>query len=465
MSEAKDRAGRDGARPPATTVEVFSGAWSGDRRLALTFPSSWDVQVIGRSPGPPIGPDAMRERLRTPIGSPGLATLARGCRSAVIIIDDISRPTPTAELLPLVLEELEGGGMPASRVRVVIAAGGHERASHEDNLKKVGVEVAARVAFEAHDPDGNLVYAGKSPVGIPLYINPTVMAADLKIGIGSINPHDWAGFSGGSKIIVPGVAGIRTARYLHDFVKGARRRGGDVANDFRRELDAISGALGLDFIVNVILDHGRRIVALFAGDRVLAHREGAEVAAARFAVPPVPADAQIVVANTHPFDANLLFVSWGLWPLTSAPPGATKVALIDGTQGVGTHRLKPLDHSPLERAWMRLLTVRPRHLWRQARHLFVSLRRTRRRRALQFLALCPNMSGEDLAKRFPAATRFRNWDELLFALRRKHGEGRVKVAIYPCAPLQVPVESERDGREAAWSASRSSVEAGAAAHG
>ena len=427
-----------------STVEVSSGAWNGDRRLTLTFPPSWDVQVIGESPGPPLGIGEMRERLRTPIGTPPLSILARGCRHAVIIIDDISRPTPTAELLPLVLEELEDGGVSPSRTRIVIAGGGHEAASREENLKKIGDGIAARVAFELHDPDGDLVYAGVSPSGIPLHINRTVMESDLKIGIGSISPHDAAGFSGGSKILVPGVAGTRTARYLHDFLKGSRTRGGSVDNDFRRELDAITGALGLGFIVNVILDHERRIAGLFAGDRVLAHREGAGIAARKFTVTPVH-DAQIVIANTYPFDANLWFVPWGLWPLMLADQDATRVALADGSQGPGSHRLKPTQLSLASRAWVRLLTLRPRHAWKQARHLFVSLRRTRGRRALEFLILCPNISPDDLAKRFPAAILFRSWDELLDELKRRHGDGRVKVAVYPCAPLQVPKETG-DGR-------------------
>jgi hypothetical protein len=423
------------------TVEVFAGAWHGDRRLTLTFPGAWDVQVVGGSPGPPLGPAEMGDRLRNPIGTPRLAELARAARQAVIVIDDISRPTPTAALLPLVLQELEDGGMPDSRTRIVIAAGGHEPASREENLKKLGAEIAQRVAFELHDPDGELVDAGVSPSGIPLHLNRTVMEADLKIGIGSICPHDAAGFSGGSKILVPGVAGTQTARYLHDFLRGSRRRGGSVDNEFRRELDAITGALGLSFIVNVILDHGRRIVDLFAGDRVLAHREGARVAAAKFAVTPVE-DPQIVVTNTYPFDANLWFVPWGLWPLVLAPPGATRVALADGSQGPGSHRLKPTELSFARRAWVRLLTLRPRHAWKQARHLFSSLRRTRSRRILEFLMLCPNISPEDLAKRFSAAVLFRSWEELLDELRRRHGDGRVKVAVYPCAPLQIPRESE-----------------------
>jgi hypothetical protein len=423
------------------TVDVHAGAWNGDRRLTLTFPASWDVQVVGRSPAPPLDGPAMRQRLQAPIGTPRLAELARGCRKAVIIIDDISRPTPTADVLPLVLDELEAGGMQMSDVRVVIAAGGHEAASHEENLMKIGAGTANRVAWELHDPDGDLVYAGKSPSGIPLHINRTVMAAELKIGIGGIMPHDGAGFSGGSKILVPGVAGTQTARYLHDFLKGAKQRGASIDNDFRRELDIITGKLGLGFIVNVILDHGRRIAELFAGDRVQAHAQGVARATELFAVTPA-ADPQIVITNTYPFDANLWFVPWGLWPLMSAPAETTRVVLADGWQGAGSHRLKPTELSLVGRARVRLLTLRPRHILKQARHLITSLTRTRSRRNLEFLMLCPNISAADLAKRFPAATQYREWSELLEVLRAKHGDGPVRVAVYPCAPFQFAVDKQ-----------------------
>jgi hypothetical protein len=424
-----------------SVVEVTTGAWFGDRRISLQFPAGWDVQVLGESAGPPLDTAAMRERLRAPIGTPALSELARSRRSAAIIIDDISRPTPTAELLPLVLDELEAAGMPLSQVRIVIAAGGHEPASDEDNLKKVGAAVARRVRVEMHDPDGDLIYAGKSPSDIPLHMNRTVMAAELKIGIGNIAPHDVAGYSGGSKILVPGVAGIETARYLHDFLQGARQRGDGLQNEFRRELDAITGQLGLDFIVNVVLDHQRRVMALFAGDRVQAHAEGARLAAGWFSVTPA-ADADIVITNTYPFDANLWFIRWGFWPLMTAPE-ATKVVLADGSQGAGGHRLKPTHRSFLARAWIRLLTLRPRHVWKQVRHLVGSLRRTRQRRMLDFLMLCPNVTEEALTLRFPGARLFRTWDDLATELRRRHGDGPVKVAVYPCAPLQVARE---DGR-------------------
>ena len=422
------------------SVSMNSGAWNGDRPISLSFPDAWDVQVVGESAGPALDADAMRSRLRSPTGAPRLSELARGRRNAVIIIDDISRPTPTADILPLVLEELEAGGLPLAQVKVVIAAGGHEAAPERESLMKVGAETARRVAWELHDPDGDLVNAGKSPSHIPLFINRSVMGADLKIGIGGITPHDGAGFSGGSKILVPGVAGTQTARYLHDFLKGAKQRGASIDNDFRRELDVITGRLGLNFIVNVVLNHERRIAALFAGDRVEAHREGVAFASRKFLVKTVE-DARIVVVNTYPFDANLWFMPWGLWPLMSAPAGASKVAIADGWQGAGSHRLKPTELSFVGRAYLRLKTLRPRHVFKQARHLVTSLTRTRNRRQLEFLLVAPNISSADVAKRFAAAPHFRDWDTVLQELRKRHGDGPVKVAVYPCAPLQYSLDA------------------------
>jgi hypothetical protein len=294
-----------------------------------------------------------------------------------------------------------------------------------------------------HDPDGDLVFAGRSPSDIPLYINRTVMQSDLKIGIGSLTPHDGAGFSGGSKILVPGVAGTQTARYLHDFLKGAKYRGGPIDNEFRRELDVITGNLGLGFIVNVMLNHRRQVAALFAGDRVLAHREGARVATEKLAITP-DTDAQIVVANTYPYDANLWFVPWGTWPLMLASAGASRVAIADGSQGAGSHRLKPTELTILGRVWVRFLTLRPKHVFKQFRHLVTSLTRTKSRKMLEFMMLCPHISQLDMDKRFPAATLYRQWDDMLAALKQKHGDGPVKVVVYPCAPLQFNQPSNGD---------------------
>jgi hypothetical protein len=120
----------------------------------------------------------------------------------------------------------------------------------------------------------------------------------------------------------------------------------------------------------------------------------------------------------------------------AAPEGVTRVAIADGWQGAGSHRLKPQELSLLGRVVERMKTIRPRHALKQARHLVTSLTRTKSRRQLEFMMLCPNISDADMAKRFPVATLFRSWEELRAALEERHGKGSVKVAVYPCAPLQ-----------------------------
>ena len=176
---------------------------------------------------------------------------------------------------------------------------------------------------------------------------------------------------------------------------------------------------------------------------MLAHREGSRRAAELFEVV-VPTDADIVVANTYPFDANLWFVPWGTWPLMSTRPEVTRVALADGSQGAGSHRLKPTELGFLGRAWVRFRTLRPRHVLKQVRHLVTSLTRTRSRKMLDFLMVCPNISEEDMALRFPAATLYRSWNDLQKELESRYGDRAVKVAVLPCAPLQFEKKSQGD---------------------
>jgi hypothetical protein len=170
------------------------------------------------------------------------------------------------------------------------------------------------------------------------------------------------------------------------------------------------------------------------------------VAGEKFVVTPED-DVDIVIANTYPFDANLWFVPWGTWPLMLAPAGATRIAIADGSQGAGSHRLKPTELSFLGRAWVRLLTIRPKHVFKQVRHLVTSLTRTKSRANLEFAMLCPNISAEDMTRRFPAATLYRRWEDVLAMLSDKHKSGNVRVAVYPCAPLQFrdPSKGHGDG--------------------
>lgn len=115
---------------------------------------------------------------------------------------------------------------------------------------------------------------GRSPAGLPLQINRTLMACDLKIGVGCIYPHPVAGFSGGAKIVLPAVCGPDTVRGMHDYLRGSRERGGATDTELRRDMVAVARSVGRDFIANVALKRDRHICGPYAGDCVLAHEEG-----------------------------------------------------------------------------------------------------------------------------------------------------------------------------------------------
>jgi len=309
------------------TVTLNSAAWYGDRRLTLDFPPAWKICEVGLPPLPTLGTAMVRKAIAQPIAAPPISRLAKGKESAVIIIDDITRPTPSAELLPLIVEELTAAGLPLARIAVVIAGGTHAPASQSQIEKKVGGELARQLRVEPHRSDGRMDFLGRSTRGTPLWVNPLVIQSEVKIGVGCIYPHPTAGFSGGSKIVMPGVCGTETVRSLHQYRQGAERRGGSLQSEFRSEVDEVARKVGIDLIVNVVLNSERQIVHLVAGDPVEAHRRGVEVARSVCSVKPVM-NPEVVIADMYPFHTSLQFAhDRGLWPMLDAPLGASRIAI------------------------------------------------------------------------------------------------------------------------------------------
>lgn len=163
----------------------------------------------------------MREKLNRPIGSLPLREIAKGKTRAVIIVDDLTRPTPAADLLPLLIAELGQAGLNEQAITILLAGGTHPPASAEEMRKKVGTNLSPAVRVMAHDRRGDLIDLGKSPAGLPIWVNRTVMECNLKIGVGCIYPHPIAGFSGGAKIVLPAICGVETIRMMHDYLRGS----------------------------------------------------------------------------------------------------------------------------------------------------------------------------------------------------------------------------------------------------
>ncbi len=223
----------------------------------------------------------LRSILKEPIGCKPLREMARGKRSACIVLCDITRPVPNKLLLPPVLDVLEEAGITRNNITLLIATGLHRPSTPEERRYMVGEEIVQQYRMVDHRARVRTEqrYLGKTANETPVYIDETYCAADLKISLGFIEPHLMAGFSGGRKMVAPGCAGEETIKALHSpfFLEDPHCREGSLEkNPLHRELVEIARMAGHDFIVNVALNEGGDITGIFAGDPERAHEAGVE---------------------------------------------------------------------------------------------------------------------------------------------------------------------------------------------
>ncbi len=278
--------------------------WDGGGERELEFPEEWDVHFCP-SRGwdrPALNDKAMRKAFANPIGAPRIRDLARGKKEVVIIFDDITRPTPVHQIAPYVLEELRKAGIADDQVRFVIASGTHGAHDNSALRAKLGQEILERYLVFQHNPYENCVSVGATRLGRVIAVNREVMSCDLKIGIGCILPHPQAGFGGGGKLILPGVAHIDSVDRFHraatDSAPGTVGMGIWDENPMRRETEEAARLAGLDMTVDAIFNGRCEVTDLLVGDPVLAHHEGVRLAKEVYATELVR-DADVVVSNAH----------------------------------------------------------------------------------------------------------------------------------------------------------------------
>jgi nickel-dependent lactate racemase len=418
------------------SVDLLSGSWYGDQQLSLHFPDDWDVRVVEPDASEPLGGAAIADRIARPLGSPDLPTLARGKQRAVIIIDDLTRPTPVAPVLEVVLRILTASGIAPENATVLVACGSHP--SRRDRLeRKTGELERQGVRLICHDARAGCVAIGSTRGGIPVEINRAVAEADLRIAVGGVYPHTFAGYSGGGKIILPGVSGIGTIQRMHDSLQGADIRGGRVDTEVRRAMSEVASMARLDFLVNVVLDGRRGIAGLFAGGCDAVYAAAVEFSRRARMVDCVR-EADIVVADSYPFDLDFQTLLYrGFWPFWYAPEGATKVAVAACSEGVGTHELFPVHRTLLAKVARRISRLHPADLLHPGK-LVRSLGYYTKSRGEKFLLLSEGVTQEDIAPIYPLAEVHRSWAMILAALEKKHAGRRPLVALYRAAPLLVP---------------------------
>ena len=424
--------------PPLSTA-----AWYGDPLFELAFPADWSVVVHEPDLPQPLDDDQMLAALRDPVSAPRLAVIAKSARRVVIIVDDLTRPTPAEPVLRLLLGELESVGLKREDVTIVVGTGTHGPASADAMQRKVG-RSAQGCRLISHDDLGDCQKVGVTRMGTPVFVNREVLGADLVIGVGGVYPQHSTGFGGGSKLAI-GVLGRASISRLH-FGRESMDGRYDIDNDFRADLDEIAMLVGLRWSVMVHVNGRREIVRLVAGDPKQAYPAAAAFARERFAAP-LPSDADVVIANAYPLDISATFMrSKGVIPLLRARVGASRILLAACPEGVGHHGLFPLEPPTGFRLLRRRAEIVRARGWPEVARLARAVARRPFRRTVAEsaprphsilmyrtiespLALPPNMSGIELVP---------TWSGVIDTIRsQQQHRGGLRVVVYPCAPLQV----------------------------
>ena len=408
---------------------VRSGAWYGDKELTLNFPTDWEVEVLGPKDAPELSDTEIEQAFAEPIGTPCISELAKGKKSAAIIVDDLSRPTPAARIIPYILRELTSAGVPKSEIRFVAGVGAHRPLTDEDIVKKVGADIAAAYEVTNHNfMSGDLRAFGNLENGMPVYLNPIVADADFKICLGGIYPHSSVGFSGGAKLIVPGIAGFTTMFYFHTFPPGrgpAVIEGQSDEPDRRDSAELAAGVLGLDMIANVVLNSRREICGLFVGDFIKAHRKGAHFAMDTYStvIPETTRkETDLVIINCYPLDADAIQLDKALAALSYFENTYT-IALYPASDSSCYHGLfDRIDY--------------PRYLRQRAEQTPPEAPPQQIGRRGQLHVWSEHFFADDFYKEYPASLLFRDLEELTQLFTEKL-PARAKIAVLPVGGIQV----------------------------
>ena len=286
------------------------------------------------------GREIVRKALENPIGSPRLRELAKGKRSCVIIISDHTRPVPSKDILPEMFAELEAGS-PGIEITLLVATGFHRPTTTAELEAKLGAEILKRVKIVLHDSRNaaSNVKIGVLPSGAPCVVDKIAADAELLVSEGFIEPHFFAGFSGGRKSVLPGVADQVTVLGNHcsKFIDSPFARTGILdGNPLHADMVAAAKMAKLAFICNVVIDEQKKTVAAFAGDPFAAHRRGCDFLLGYAKVAPKPADIVITSNGGAPLDQNLYQCVKGMTAAeATCNPGGVIIDCVECADGHG----------------------------------------------------------------------------------------------------------------------------------
>ena len=323
----------------------------GKEIMEVAIPENQLIGVYSPQDIPPVADikAEIRRALAQPIASAPLRELVKGKRNVVFVADDNTRLTPTDQLIPILLDECNAAGVADEQITVIIALGTHRFMTDDEILAKFGEETVRRVRIKNHPYKDMAALAdlGVTDNGGRIFINRDVVEADFKIGIGSIVPHHIPGYAGGAKIVQPGVSGEDTTAYTHLLsVRAPRSYLGVLENPVRADLDLMARKVGLNTILNTVLNRHGEVVEAFFGDVEQAFRVGVKRAAQVYEVA-IPEEADIVLSSSHPCDIEFWQAHKTLYPSDLAvKAGGIIIIVTPCYEGVAKTHCDILDVTP-----------------------------------------------------------------------------------------------------------------------
>ena len=252
--------------------------------------------------------ELVREALEHPIGTPKLSVMAEGKQKVVIIASDHTRPVPSKIIIPQMLAEIRKGN-PNADITILISPGCHRETTREELVNKFGPEIVEQEKIVVHDCDApTQVSLGRLPSGGELIVDRLAVEADLLVAEGFIEPHFFAGFSGGRKSVLPGIASRKTVLYNHnaEFIASDRARTGIVdGNPIHVDMLYAARAAHLAFICNVVINSDKEVIYAVSGDVDQAHIAGREFLSSKCKVDAVMSDIVITTNGGYPLDQNI----------------------------------------------------------------------------------------------------------------------------------------------------------------
>jgi lactate racemase len=311
----------------------------GRGKVPVVIPEGTAAEVLAIQNPPAPGDEtlAIAKSLDSPLGCPPLEETLRPQARVAIVTSDITRPFPSAKVLPSLLERIRKAGVPDSNVTVVFALGCHRKHTAEEKRRLVGDAVFDRVSCIDSDPD-DVVRMGRTSRGTPVDIFRPVAEADVRICLGNIEFHYFAGCSGGMKAIMPGVSTREAIQANHrEMIRAEACAGRLEGNPVREDIEEAAGSCPVHFILNAVLGEDRRILGSFAGDAVKAHRAGCAFLDSLYRVRMQrPADVVLVSAGGSPKDINLYQAQKALDNAKQAvADGGTIILVAECAEGLG----------------------------------------------------------------------------------------------------------------------------------